>query len=1118
MPAIASPTLLNLAALPALADEPHAREGNHLRVAHHPLLGLPVAPFIVQRAVFERLPDAFALRRDVVFRDRDGAVLQLPITVRKGDEIRATIVQGAATQCILVSMLTRPLDAPSAPGPVIRGPVIRGPVIRGGIAVRTPVLPADAFDRIDGDRLRALVSSTTQPAPGDKRSASLLMRAMGASIANGPALLGERRAAPYTVAAPAIAEVRITGQGIIADLVWLAAADLERLDWRSIDVLNLPRKAGARYLSLKDPVTHAEKNVRRQASKRRPLHETQGGLDPVGAPPFTDNEESDRVHTLAGPLDGDLDALIDGPDAPLTASETIVVTDEAGQPLANGPGQESTIAISHLGRVLQSTLDPGVAAWLGYKGLDERVPGAGIAFYRVLGFFRHPLGNGATADQLGGLPLGQIPAGDRQLDAPALFKTWIKLSGGILDTTGEALVGQLAVAGDYMVMGAVAAVDRRAPPASPAPPDLLTPEHVAWLPAIPPAAVREVDCPMRGLLVGATLAGEREQPVPGGAVSGLNRAVGSQPWHALLTLGVSSTADGLLLGSADGRQGSVGDRGVGPDAARYRFAQQDRFGRWSRFAMRDAAPGLRPKPPRPVVQGTYRQPTPPSAAALVGGTFDLRVPLPEPAALAPGSFLLSHARLSFRHSDALVPGGPEVAMPDIDGAATTATVTEDSPPPGEPPQRAVPVIATGPVLAATAQRRMVITARWVDVAGQVSEPSEPLRLTMTDPRPPAQIAIPDTLLYSSRPDPTGLAWIEYKWAVTAGDPAIYAAYYSDENRLTAWLRSVGRGPEADAITATVDRAARAGMMRAIQDDFPDHLFERLPGAVIAPTTTERRLRHAVSGATRILNAYKIAAEAPASGARPDLSALDLVFFGVPNSDPPPRPSVSVRLVPPAAGEPDLVAEVTVTLEAGMTRGQTARIFRTRGTQADAMHAPVVADLPLSAPEPVTGRQQAVFRDVGSAAIATTARLAAFFRYQWLAQVQGAPESGSDVPGMWSRESDPAALVVTPPNAPTVPVFDGFGGTTVPGGTLDLTIGVSHPLGLAPTELGPWRYEVLRAAPGETAALAAQGAVATLPLSIADPVPGGLTVAGTRFEVRLFDPLGRQTPPLTVISA
>lgn len=1128
MPTIVPPTLMNLAALPGTAPEPHIVTGNHLRVSHHPVFGLPVAPFIVQRARLERLPDGFAPRRDIVFRDRQNRVLTLPITIEKGDVVRATIVQGASTNCVWVSMVTTKPAKPQPEAPANRtiGPLIRNRpglglagTLKPTVAVNATIAAAAAtadIGQIDVARLRTMLTASPKTAVAGRNDANeLVMEAYGAATSAEPALLGARRAAAYTVAAPGIAEVIITGRGVITDMVWLAASDIDQFGWETIDVLNLPHKEGRRYLSLTDPITRAEQHMRAQAPKRRPLHETSGALPPASAPGFTGALESKRVHALAAPLDADLDALIDGLAPPLIAAETIAVTDAAGTPLA-GNGGESSIAVSHLGRVLQATLDPGVAAWLGYKGLDARADSNQVSFYRVYGFFRHPLALGAKPETLAPLPINAIPAADRQLSQDAVFQIWMKLAGNAMQVEGRKLVGALEAANDYLMMGAVAVADPRAVPESPAPPTMLAPAHVAWLPAVPPSAVREIECPLKAVLVGATLAAQREQPVPG-SFSTLNRAVGSSGWHTLLTLGLTTANDGMPLASADGRQGTIADRRAGAGSARYHIAQQDRFGRWSTFATADAAPGPHPKPPRPVVQGSYAQPTP-ANAAISGGTFTLRVPLPEATSLAPGSFPLASVRLSFRHTDATDPATPAVAMPDIIVAASTAIVVEANPPPGEPPQRAVPVTVIGPILAATAQRRMVITAAWIDTGGQQSNDSEPLRLLMTDPRPPAQLPIPDILLYSSRPDATGLAWVERAWTVPAANTPDYAVYYTDEVRLVAWLKAQGRTVAADAITQTADRAARAGLLRAIQADFPDYLFERLGGAVIATSSTQRRFRHAVSGSSRVLNAYKIAVEAPHSGARPNLAGLDTVFYGVPNSDPPPRPTVSVRLVAPNAGEPALVAEVTVTVEPGVTTGLVARIFRTRGTAADPMRAPQIADLPLSAPDPVTGRQTAVLRDVGTALVAPAATLTAFARYLWVAQVQGAPESGSAVPGLWSRASDPVGLATVPLTAPAAPVFDGFGGTTVAGGIADITLAFSHPLGLKPTPLGPWRFEVLRAAPGDAWSMMAAGDVSEVPLVVRDPVAGNVTQAATSFEVRLYDPIGRLTPALALVTS
>lgn len=1089
MASIVPPSLLNLAGLAALPTEPHVQTGNHLRIAHHPVFGLPVAPFILQRAA-GRATALLQPRRDAIFRNKAGQVLSLPITLQKGDEIRASIPQGLGVTCIWSGITTAE--------PPRRIPVRDVNVLNPTRSIDAPRIDPKVFvDFIAGRDTLAV------------RATSLRLRAYGASAGPAPALLGERRAAPYAVAAPGIAELVITGTGTIQDLAWIAAQDLERQEWETIAVLNLPHVEGHRYLSVSDARTRAEAALRAQAPRRRPLQETSGATPAASAAGFSDAEESDRVHALASALDGDLDALIDGATPPLQSVEDLPLTGASGQPLAQDPGDVSSISISHLARVLQGSLDPGVAAWLGYKGFDADFAGnTGISLYRVVGYFRNPTALGASAEQLTGVPLGAIPQSERSLSEGAVFKLVSTLAAPVLLAENRRIQGALDPAGDYLTMAAVALVDRRSPTDAPRPPVMLPPEHIAWLPETPPGARREVDCPLSGVLTGALLAAERQQPP--GSFASLNRRTASGAWHLPLTLGIDSTESGALLDDLGGRQGFVSDRSAGADAASYHIAQSDRFGRWSDFAQGDAAPGPRPKPPRPVLQGNYRQPAPADAGTL-GGTLALRVPLPEADALAPGSYPLSYLRFSFRHHPEGDPG-TVATMPDLTAAASTA-ISIDTPPAGEAPRRAVPLNAPGPVLARCEQRRMIVTAVWVDSAGQESVPSEPLRLLMTDPRPPAQLSIPDVLLYAARPDATGLSWIERAWPAAAGAPG-YAVYYTDEVRLISWLNDAGRTGEAQTIAATKDRAARAGKLRAIQGDFPDALFERLNGAVTSPAPGQMRFRHAVSGSSRVLNGYRIAVEAPASGARPDLSALDLVFYGVPNADPPPRPVIDLRMGTPATGEPALVAEVTVTVRPGVTQAQTARLYRTRGGPADPLYAPVVASLPLPAPD-ATGRQIVTFRDIGSALIAPAARLAAYARYQWFADVQGPPESGSSVPGLWSQPSDPKGMATVPPDVPVAPTAS-VAGTAVAGGLTDLRVSVDHPLGLAPTVVGAWRYDLYRAAPGEAFGNFVSGEVRAVPLAIADPQPAQVTVLGTRFRLVLTDPAGRMLPAVELV--
>ena len=71
---IVSPMLFNAHALPADPADSHLQPGIHLRVDANPLLGLPVAPHIVWRAVL-REGRQIKLHNDAVFVDSRGRVL-----------------------------------------------------------------------------------------------------------------------------------------------------------------------------------------------------------------------------------------------------------------------------------------------------------------------------------------------------------------------------------------------------------------------------------------------------------------------------------------------------------------------------------------------------------------------------------------------------------------------------------------------------------------------------------------------------------------------------------------------------------------------------------------------------------------------------------------------------------------------------------------------------------------------------------------------------------------------------------------------------------------------------------------------------------------------------------
>ena len=87
---VVSPTLFNAQALAADPSDTHLQPGIHLRVSANPLLGLPVAPFIVWRAISNG--QGLKLRNDVVFVDSRGQVLPGSFTLTPDNPVTAYLV------------------------------------------------------------------------------------------------------------------------------------------------------------------------------------------------------------------------------------------------------------------------------------------------------------------------------------------------------------------------------------------------------------------------------------------------------------------------------------------------------------------------------------------------------------------------------------------------------------------------------------------------------------------------------------------------------------------------------------------------------------------------------------------------------------------------------------------------------------------------------------------------------------------------------------------------------------------------------------------------------------------------------------------------------------------
>lgn len=157
----AHPALMAVHGLPVDGDEPHAREGNHVRISTHPLLGLPIAPFIFDVAILDY--EDLATRSTAVFFDRFNRPVTPPVAVTPGNPVTARILRTPTEVCLWAQVET----------------------------MGTPDLVCEAF--IDS--------------------------------ALGPASIGTRSRRRFAFTGPGLTEIVISGQGTVEGVRWVEAND-----------------------------------------------------------------------------------------------------------------------------------------------------------------------------------------------------------------------------------------------------------------------------------------------------------------------------------------------------------------------------------------------------------------------------------------------------------------------------------------------------------------------------------------------------------------------------------------------------------------------------------------------------------------------------------------------------------------------------------------------------------------------------------------------------------------------------------------------------------------------------------------------------------------------------
>lgn len=1130
-----TPYLFNAHALPVDTDEPHAQHGNHLRVNHHPLLGLPVAPFLVARAEVDNLK-LLNTRNDARFYDRNNNELLPPFNVTPDNPVTAVITLATRETCLwaqvdAMAMEDRhPQEPPDSPAPVtdaepspLKPKLTRPGVVRPGVS-RPKILSSPLTDRL-ARRPSPLLNRERFRLPTINPDLLKLNRKLTCEAfvdsAAGPATIGRRSEHRYAFSGPGITQIRITGWGRVGGVRWIEASDEQRLEYKPYALMNLPHEGGARYLPIHDALARADQRVAQQAPKRRPLQETLDTPAPAAAPLADAAFEQHRVKSLSATALADLELLIT--DLSQSQHEQVVA-----EPILDAHGNDvGSSTASRLGRVFQMLADPGTASRLGYKWRDDEYKESDerVVFYRVFGFFAEPPPSGPrnrrpTEETLVDGMINSLRPQHRNWSREELLKALGTLASK-LDVNTKGLA-KLEDHDRYFGVSSIAIADRGAPLDPLRPPQLPSPEETPplrdnWLPETPPAARREVIVDVRKSRVGGLLAAGKRTPAsaaPGSVYRPLNKA-NSDGFHLPLVLALNSD-DGTQPPEPEPGRGFVADRQAGPEAIRYFIAEQDRFGRWSSWANREHRAGVRPQPPRPEFQAYYRQPAI-EDAATEGGSVLVKVMVPNAESLAPGSHLLQTLRV-FRVDEV---EGTLAPLEAAEASKQLHPADDDDDVPADERRFLLDLRWTGPVLSATEQRTLRLTARWIDTEGRQSEESTPTTLRLVDPRPPTQVPVPNELQYAARPDVTGLCWVEYRWSPQPGQHR-FGVYYSDENRLRSHLDELNRHDLLDDLDGADNAAARATIFRANEGLFPDFLFERLREVNVAFNSGEQGFRHPVSGSLRVLNFYKVAAEAE-SGAKPVLTDLPMIVYGVPNADPPPRPTVQVTPVAPEAGENPLVAQVQINLLTGTTPGLNWRLRRSSVSTQTLSRVPIVATGTMGEVDEATGRQQSVYRDDGPVQIAD-AQLRPWVRYSWIAEVQGAPESGSEaagraVPGLWSRPSDPFSLVLLPEQPPAPPNIDDVQGQTAGSDRREVQITFSHPDELSGGSVGSYRLRLSRrlASDSPLELLRDETISGSGPFVISDEASNGTPVpVGTEYLVELVDPLGRASGPSQAI--
>ena len=1111
MPSFFSPKWAFQAQAIHSADDPHLAFGVHLRLLPSPLLGLPVAPFMVYRADLGQNAQQAKARSALTWIDSRGSERTPPFEVTPDNPVTGWLPED--TRCCWID-----IDAvPERIGPVFEPRPIPSPVPPrillgrpGGISLGSRTIP-----RIDLEPLRNI------PVERLGRFTTVRVDAI-VDTPRGEAVLASRARAPYHLSASRIRRVVVSGKGKVRGARWFSD-DVVLRQLRFWQALSLPVPRTSRYLALPDAVTLAEERILRGAPRRLGLHDRPDVASAAAAPPTTSAAELARLQPMINELAPCLNRLVTEP-APKTLSEVRPLRDEQ----SNKTGE---FDVNCLGMVMTGSLDPGIGRWLGFVDVDQAplstVTG-NVVVYAIRGLWSidpEEFGDTEGRLRLASLRNSRI---DQLPDALAGFANARQPAGDLLAQVAD----QIENPGTLLDLWTFACATIGHAPNSPAAPQLGEPSdhdektapngtRTSWVPqpipnpASPPPPRREMTTPVEGLVAGATLAFARRD---GSGITGLNPRTNGR---------AQSLVPGILPEAERAGMGTVSDRTAPGTNVRYRAAQADWFGRWSPWRERAAADGTPPQPPTPVITLTYQRLTYSEAAIPPGalsGTVQVRVAVPTLNELPPGANPLRTLQIELTSAATLETLSGATAQSSnhaVPNAFIHAALDAEQPD--------WVINLPGPAIPRCSQRVVQVVARWIDTASLISNNSDPVRRTLHDPRPPEPLVIAKPLSYTNRPDVMGQARVELAWTANSHQQR-FRVFYANQTRLVGKLAEAGTS-EAQAILteldAVSDPADVAEVFRNHADFWPRDWFDQLTQEPVERNgSAEVRYVHSVSGSLRVLSFYRIVSVGETNN-ESAFDAAPLLVYAVPNTGPPPQPKLQVTLARDPATQAlatPVRAQLTIEVPQGLVKAREYRLHRSILDGADLMSMPIAQTgifPPAAGGEAASdGPQTLVIEDAGGLSVPPSAvPLKLWSTYFWRVVVRGEPEPGSaaggrEVTAPWSPASVAVSATLIPP-APPVPIENA--GAVLSGAGVRLEWQHADPL--EGGRLGNYRFDIYRQLPRDRLtylaslsadALAADGGRRpdrTGSFRFTDASGTG----GARYRIVVIDPMERTSP-------